>query len=217
MKNKILFGIIVLALVTGCNTNKSNRGATTRPADVNSLNSGLTCTTGQSNIGAIYDQNGLSLTNGASFEDRVKAFLSATINPTEIGTISSSATDPTGVRFQGVISLNSSGQVNLTSTKIKILVYDSNVLNSQYATNGQKYEPIPVEFTTAVEGRFDLTTGAGYVIFRDSYGEVRFEGKYDAQFFSGTVSFKNTQAVSGITVQSGALGQFYVARCGIIQ
>jgi hypothetical protein len=217
MKNKILFGFIVLALVTSCNTNKTNRGVTTRPTDINSLNTGLTCATGQSNIGAIYDQNGFSLTGGASFEDRVKAFLSATINPSEIGTISSSATDSTGVRFQGVISLATNGQVNLTSTKIEILVYDSYVLNSQYATNGQKYEPIPVRFTSAAEGRFDPTTGAGFVVFRDSYGEVRFDGKYDAQYFSGTVSFKNTQAVSGLTPQQGTLGQFYVARCGIIQ
>jgi hypothetical protein len=116
-----------------------------------------------------------------------------------------------------VISLATNGQVNLTSTKIEILVYDSYVLNSQYATNGQKYEPIPVRFTSAAEGRFDPTTGAGFVVFRDSYGEVRFDGKYDAQYFSGTVSFKNTQAVSGLTPQQGTLGQFYVARCGIIQ
>ena len=217
MKYKILVGFMILAFVTGCNNKKNSTGVNTRLNDVSTLNNlGLSCVNGSSNIGTIYDQNGgYSLTAG-SFEDRVKALLSATINPSEIGTISAGASDATGVRFQGNIKIDTSGQVVLASTKIKILVYDSYVLNSQYASDGKKYEAVPLEFTSAAEGRFD-NTGSGYVLFRDSYGEIRFDGQYDNQYFKGTVSFRNTQSVLGGTAAQGTLGQFYVARCGIIQ
>lgn len=218
MKYKILISFMILAFVTSCNNKNTNRGINTRLNEVGGvLNTGLTCTNGTSNVGTIYDSNGGFGMNGtASFEDRVKALLSATINPSEIGMISAGQSDPTGVRFQGVIKIDSNGQVNLASTNIKILVYDSYVLNSQYATDGKKYEAIPIEFTAATSGNFD-STGSGYVLFKDTYGEIRFDGKYDQQYFQGTVSFKNTQSVLGGTAAQGTLGQFYVARCGIIQ
>lgn len=217
MKNKILFGFMILAFITSCNKNNNDRGVNTRLNQVSNLNNmGQTCVNGNSNVGTIYDQNGgFSLTSG-SFEDRVKALLSATINPSEVGSISAGPSDSTGVRFTGTIKVESSGQVTLSATKIKILVYDSYVLNSQYAADGKKFEPIPIEFTSAAEGRFD-STGSGYVVFRDSYGEIRFDGQYDNQYFKGTVSFRNTQSVLGGTAAQGTLGQFYVARCGIIQ
>lgn len=218
MKYKILFGFMILAFVTSCNKKNTNRGVNTRLNELGgTLNSGLTCVNGNSNVGTIYDSNGgFSLNGTASFEDRVKALLSATINPSEIGTISAGQTDSTGVRFQGVIKIQSNGQLDLAATKIKILVYDSYVLNSQFAADGKKFEAIPIEFTSAAGGTFD-STGSGYVLFKDAYGEIRFDGKYDQQYFQGTVSFKNTQSVLGGTAAQGTLGQFYVARCGIIQ
>ena len=79
-----------------------------------------------------------------------------------------------------------------------------------------KYEPIPIEFTSATQGNFDAS-GSGFILFRDSYGEIRLDGQYDNQYFKGTVSFKNTQSVVGGTAAQGTLAQFYVARCGIIQ
>lgn len=213
----------MMAVLAGCKNNSSTpRGVSARNTQSGVVSpvfgTGVVCANGQSNIGTIFDQSGgFGGLGTASFEERVKALLSASVNPTEIGTISAGATDSTGVRFQGVIKLDAAGQVNLAQTKMKILVYDSYVLQSQYSTNGQKYEPIPIEFTSAVEGRFDVNSGSGYVLFRDEYGEVRFEGRFDAQYFSGNVSFKNTQSVLGGTAAQGTLGQFYVARCGIIQ
>ena len=93
MKYKILFGFMILAFVTSCNKKNTNRGVNTRLNELGgTLNSGLTCVNGNSNVGTIYDSNGgFSLNGTASFEDRVKALLSATINPSEIGTISAAA------------------------------------------------------------------------------------------------------------------------------
>lgn len=221
MKKNLILTILVMAVLAGCkNNSNSPRGVVSRNTGNGVVSpvfgAGVACANGQSNIGTIYDQSGGFGLGTTSFQDRVKALLSASVNPAEIGTISSGPTDTTGVRFQGVIKVDSAGQVTLASTRMKILVYDSYVLESQYSTNGQKYEPIPIEFTSAVEGRFD-STGSGFVLFRDQYGEIRFEGRFDAQYFSGTVSFRNTQAVGGGTAAQGTLGQFYVARCGIIQ
>lgn len=177
------------------------------------------CGQNLSSVGTIYDSagTGVSLYNTGTFEDRVKALLSATIAPEEVGQISSGPTDTTGVRFQGTIKVDANGKVVLASSKMLIKVYDSYVALSQYNTNGQKYEAIPIEFTAATEGQFNAQTGEGYVLFRDNYGDVRFDGKIDAQYFSGKVSFKNNVNVTGAAPAQAELGQFYVARCAIIQ
>lgn len=172
-----------------------------------------TCGQSVSPIGTIYDQGGqqVSLYNSGSFEDRVKAFLSATVNPTEVGQISSAPTDSTGVRFQGAIKLDQNGMVIPSQSKILIKVYDS------YMLQNSSYQAIPVQIDAASEGQFNMQTGAGYVVFKDQYGEIRFDGKIDAQYFSGVISFRNYATVTGGAPAQGQLGQFYVARCGIIQ
>jgi len=175
------------------------------------------CAQNVSPIGTIYDQGQQQATLYASgsFEDRVKAFLSATVNPTEVGQISSAPADSTGVRFQGTVKLDQNGMVISAQSKIIIKVYDS------YMLQNSSYQAIPVQIDPAnggaSEGQFNMQTGAGYIVFKDQYGEVRLDGKIDAQFFSGTMSFRNYSTVTGGTPAQGQLGQFYVARCGIIQ
>lgn len=176
-----------------------------------------TCVQNVSPIGTVYDQGQQqpNLYSSGSFEDRVKAFLSATVNPTEVGQISSAPTDSTGVRFQGTIKLDQNGMVVSAQSKILIKVYDS------YMLQNSSYQAIPVQIDGAnggsSEGQFNMQTGMGYIVFKDQYGEIRFDGKIDAQYFSGTMSFRNNASVAGGTPAQGQLGQFYVARCGIIQ
>lgn len=167
------------------------------------------CSSGQSAIGTIFDS---SYSNTISFEERVKNFLSATTAPSDVGTISSAASDySTGVRFQGMIKLDSSGRVVLGSSKISIKVYDSYVAS-------QGLNPIAVTINTASAGQFNLSTGVGYVTFKDAYGEIRFDGKIDAQYFSGTVSYTNsTTVVENASPSAGSLGQFAIATCGAVQ
>ena len=222
MKNVLLLTIIALTFV-GCNPNKESAKRTSgvRAATVAGTTNGTFtqsfCGNNLSSIGTIYDQGTqASLYSTGNFEARVKGLLSATIDPAEIGTISSSPNDQTGVRFQGTIKVESNGTVNLQQTKILIKVYDSFVLQS--ATDGSnQYQPIPIEFTSAAAGQFNMQTGSGYVIFRDQYGEVRFDGNLSGDYLSGQVSFANSANVTGGSAASGVLGQFYVARCGIIK
>lgn len=222
MKKVLLLTIMSLAFVA-CNPQKvqtlrtsGNRTASISGA-TNSTFTSNTCANNLSSVGTIYDQAGqqsLSLTT--SFETRVKGLLSATINPIDVGTISSAANDQTGVRFQGSIKVESNGSVNLQQTKILIQVYDSFVLQSAIDGSNQ-FQAIPIEFISAAEGQFNPQTGTGYVVFRDQYGEIRFDGNLSGDYFSGQVSFRNSVNVTGASAAQGVLGQFYVARCAIIK
>ncbi|WP_409477334.1 hypothetical protein [Pseudobdellovibrio sp. HCB154] len=220
MKKVVLLTLIALSFV-GCNPNKESSKRTSgnggRVATISGTTNGAFtqsyCGNNLSSVGTIYDQSSSFTSN---FEARVKGLLSATIDPSEVGTISAGANDQTGVRFQGTFKIESNGTVNLQQTKILIKVYDSYVLQS--ATDGSnQYQPIPIEFSSAAAGQFNMQTGSGYVVFRDEYGEVRFDGNLSGDYLSGQVSFVNTTNVTGGAAAQGVLGQFYIARCGIIK
>lgn len=230
MKKVILLGLLT-ALVS-CNPGKSNsdRAAITRAGtgSVTGAQNNVITSCGQSvsTYGAIYEQSYTvqTLNNiqySSSFQDRVKGLLSVLINPDEVGSISNMDNDSTGVRFQGTIKLDSSGNVVSAQSKLYLKVYDSYV--GQLDANGQKYAPIPISFENkngqSVTGNINLQTGVGTIIFRDQYGDIRFEGQSDnSGLFKGTVSYANTvTVVSGQSPSSGFLGQFYIARCAFIQ
>lgn len=223
MKKVILLSLIALVFV-GCNPQKESSKRTSGNARTQTI-SGTTngvfsqsyCGNNLSSIGTIYDQGtSASLYSTGNFEARVKGLLSATIDPSEVGQISSGPSDQTGVRFQGQIKIETNGTVNLAQSKILIKVYDSYVLQSAMDGSNQ-YQPIPIEFTSAAAGQFNMQTGSGYVVFRDQYGEIRLDGNLSGDYFSGQVSFTNSTNVTGGSAASGVLGQFYVARCGIIK
>lgn len=226
---KLFLLVPSLFLVIACNPKKTAvRGNFNRDAGgsiVGTFSGTNTCPQGVSGIGTIFDDGQMTQVSldsvSGNFESRVKALLSATTSPDEVGQISGSATDQTGVRFQGLVKLDAKGVVIGSQSKMLIKIYDSFVLSSQLDPNGTKYEPIAIEFLptsgSQIQGQFNLQTGEGSVSFRDSYGEVRFEGRMDAQTFSGVVKFQNTRNINGGSAASGTLGQFYVARCGLIQ
>ena len=172
-----------------------------------------TCAQNQFPIGTIFDSGSQqpSLYNTGTYESRVKSFLSATVNPQEIGQISGAQWENTGVRFQGVIKLDTAGNVIAAQSKIIITVYDSYLFQSTTA------QPIPVRIDTAAEGKFDPQTGVGYIVYKDKYGEVRLDGRFDAQSFGGTVSYKNYVSFDNSNPAQGQIGQFLIARCAIFQ
>ncbi len=214
---KMLILSLVSVLMVACNPKKDTtvRSATGLRTTGSGIVGGLTttCPQNQFPIGTIYDNGNQqpSLYNSGSYEARVKSFLSATVNPQEVGQISGAQWENTGVRFQGVIKLDATGKVQLAMSKLLIKVYDSYVLQSSGT------EPIPVSIDSASEGQFSPQTGVGYVVFKDQYGEVRLDGVYDAQNFSGTVTYRNYVSYNSSTPAQGQLGQFLIARCAIIQ
>lgn len=226
MKNILL--LIPLLVLVACNKGKDPVRASVQTNTGANIAGDFTltnqCPQGTSGIGAIFDSGptqGSLYTSAGTFEDRVKALLSANVAAGDVGQISGLENDSTGVRFQGVIKLDTAGNVIAANSKMLIKVYDSFILNSQLDPNGTKYDAIQIEFVpknnVQINGQFNLQTGEGYVSYRDAYGEVRFEGRLDAQTFGGVVKFQNTKNVNGGAAASGTLGQFKVARCGIIQ
>lgn len=224
MKNILL--LIPLLVFVGCDPKKSTVKANVQVATGATVAADFTlsnqCPQGTTGIGAIWDSgptDGSLYTTSGTFEDRVKALLSATVAAADVGQISGLESDATGLRFQGVVKLDANGNVIAANSKMLIKVYDSFV--GQTDASGAKSEAIQIEFLAAknaqITGQIDLKTGLGFVSFKDTYGEVRFEGRRDAQFFTGLVKFQNSRNVNGGTPAGGTLGQFKVARCGIIQ
>lgn len=226
MKKIILSAIVLLGLIA-CNNKQDNKrvntvarvasGTTTNANGTTNLTTGsitTSCPNTISPIGTIYGSTSSqpSLYDSGNFETNVKLFLSATVDPNEVGTISSNPSDNTGVRFQGIIKKDQNGNVTLNQSKIIIKVYDSLLLQNS------SLQAIPVEINGASSGQFNPSTGTGYIVFKDQYGEIRLEGRYDANSFSGTVSYVNyTTVIQNQSPASGQLGQFHIASCSIFQ
>lgn len=213
---KKLTVIIALTLLAACSPKKSgvkaNVGATTA-ATIGGVATGTQCvnTNSSTSTGYIYDNT----TNSFDFENRVKALLSATVNPAEVGSVSAMA-NGTGVGFTGLIKLDSSGNIVGAQSKLTITVHDSIWYMNQIDANKIKLNFDPATGST-ISGQFNVQTGDGFLSLKDQYGEVRFEGKIDAQNFSGTVKFQNATTVIGGSPASGTLGQFQIQRCAIFQ
>ncbi len=172
--------------------------------------------------GIIYEATAVNYAAGdatGSFEDRVKALLSASILPQNIGSISGQQSASTGMRFSGKIILDTNGNVLSSKSKITISVYDS-IWLSDYAINtgarGIDLSFDPTRAGHSITGQFNQQTGVGTLLLKDSYGEIRFEGKFDAQNFSGIVKFQNLVSVVG-AVTKGTVGDFSIPRCAITQ
>jgi hypothetical protein len=213
-KLTLILGLIILA---GCNPKKSSvKSATATTADVTSLTScsGMTAT----GPGVIYD----SSSTAYNFNNQVKALLSVTIDPNNVGFISYGANDPTGIRFTGRIKLDPSGNVVQAQSQVLISIYDSIWLNEK-AMNPSA-EEIKIQFSpsttgTTITGQISSAGGTNsFISFKDGYGEIRFENIVsNANNLSGTVRFQNSTNVTGGQPASGTLGQFFIQRCAFLQ
>lgn len=203
--------LIALTLLAACNPKKNSVQANVATIAGQPIGTQCVANNNASSVGTIYDSQG-----SFNFETQVKALLSATISPNDIGSISPQGNAQTGVRFNGLIKLDASGNVVAAQSRLTISVHDSIWLANQTAAN-----LIQVIFDqtkgSTISGQFNLTSGDGLLSLRDQYGEVRFQGKIDAQNFSGTVSFQNATSVVGGSPASGTLGQFFIQRCAILQ
>ena len=140
---KLFLLVPSLFLVIACNPKKSAvRGNFNRDAGgsiVGTFTGTNSCPQGVSGIGTIFDDGQMTQVSldsvSGSFESRVKALLSATTSADEIGQISGSATDQTGVRFQGLVKLDAKGIVIGSQSKMLINIISLYPLNSSYRVN----------------------------------------------------------------------------------
>lgn len=211
---KKLLVLLALTLLAACSPKKSSVKANIGvPATVtiSGVATGASCVNTSQNTGIITDNSA----NSYNFENQVKALLSATTNPAEVGSVSAQAYQ-TGVGFVGLLKMDANGNIVGTSSNLTITVYDSIWLANQTAANLIELKFLPANGST-LSGQFNVASGDGFLSVADKYGEIRFEGKIDAQNFSGTVRFTNLTTVIGGTPASGVLGQFQIQRCAIFK
>lgn len=219
---QLSFLVLLVAAFSACQPKKDTVRGQTNP-----LYNPINGVTGLGNIGVACAQSQTQSTMGAitdsmqpgTFSDRVKALLTATMYPQDVGTVGSSLGETTGVRFTGTVYLDANGNVNASSSNVKITVYDS-IWYTDYLTNPST-DGIPLDFNPSqgatLSGQFNVTSGQGYLLMKDSYGEIRFDGTITSQTFSGNVTFRNSANVTGQAAASGSLGQFTISSCGIIR
>lgn len=153
--------------------------------------------------------------NSARFEADVKGFVSATLDPQYLGTVSGDINAATGIDFLGGLRFNAQGQLEVESASLMIKIFDSYAKQSY---NGQVVQPYVIEFVGASAGMVDHQSRQFQVTFKDSYGSVTMQGSYDLNgLASGTVTYENFIAVDGYFPARGTLGSFRIATCGLIK
>ncbi len=177
----------------------------------------VSCSTKTDDLGLVYDEkkDGSSYST-LSFEQRVKGLVSATLDPSEIGSISGEKNfSRQYISMAGSFKFDNSGNLQVADTSVQLLINDS-LVGTKDAQN-VAIEPYSVGFSAATSGSIDRAAKTFKVIFQDSYGSITFQGTYDASMARGRVDYANTQAVSGSTPASGVLGAFYISTCALIQ
>jgi hypothetical protein len=214
--NQIMLGGIILAslTMTACGQKDDSAVRTagrTTGAGVTQNNVLLnsTCANPSMNWGKIFDPVASS-----QFESQVKGFVSATLDPQNLGSISGNINDKTGIDFAGTFKFDAQGQLVPGSSSVVIKIFDSFV---GQVYEGKTIEPYIIEFASATEGRLDRNTRQMSIKFKDNYGEIVFTGQYNASTVEGTVQFVNTTAVAGLQPARGTLGSFRAYTCALIK
>ena len=105
------------------------------------------CTTGP---GVIYNetQDGVSAYSSRSFQDRVGDFVSATLMPSDLGTVSGSKTSRKNyISISGKAKFAADGSIVVSQSNLAILIYDS--LVGTLDGNGEKITAYPVNINSA--------------------------------------------------------------------
>lgn len=170
-----------------------------------------TCGAQAQSTGKIFDAQ----SNSARFEADVKSFVSATLDPQYLGSVSGDINAATGIDFLGGLRFNAQGQLEVESASLMIKIFDS---YAKQTYNGQVVQPYVIEFVGASSGMIDHQTRQFQVTFKDAYGSVTMQGSFSQNgLASGTVTYENFIAVEGYFPARGTLGSFRIATCGLIK
>lgn len=213
--NKMMLGALVAIAFSMSACAKKDSGAvrvagrTTGTAVTQNTSAATTCGNASMSWGKIFDPYA-----SPQFESQVKSFVSATLDPQSLGSISGNINDKTGIDFSGVFKFDSAGNLIPSSSSLIIKIFDSYV---GQVYEGQTIVPYIVEFTNASDGVYNRTTRQLSVRFKDAYGEIVFTGQVNNQMVEGTVTYSNSVAVSGYQPAQGSLGSFRGYSCALIK
>lgn len=153
-----------------------------------------------------------------SFQQATEGFVSAFMNPNELGEVSGQAGRSTGVRFGGVIRVaggfdpgnsNNGTQIDEGASRLEVLVWDSE------ADQNESTPGILADQFRVVDYRLNNRTLS--VVFEDSLGTVTFEGTFDNNTYYGEVWYDNFEHVDGGTPESWTWGTFYIPVCDFFE
>ncbi len=189
----------------------SNTGSTS----CNNKWGGVTCLSGQNR-----DENFLGyLSNGSSKDG--------------IGSINCNPSNDSGVLINMTVALNgpfdpagnnSNLTVQIGSSQLEIAVFDSWIGDLRETGKGKgknttEITPIYAKFQ-ALSGEVDGNRVHLHFIYRGNNGQkdIRIEGTFDPNIFSGKISFHNEQLFNGsMPGASGPLGNFKIATCSVFK
>lgn len=202
--------------VTGGTTNPGTGGTSTTPTD------GLfveKCSNGSSAVGYVYD--GGVPTTGESFRDRVAGLVSASLDPQQLGDISGEEGGVTGIDFRLRLKSDGQGGIVATASHMQFMIFDS--LVGQLDSAGAQIVPYEITMTKTgdvqnrveVSGNVDQANRTFTVTFRDDYGNISLQGRWDGSVARGTITFENFRSYDNSTPRSGMLGSFAVPTCGL--
>lgn len=148
---------------------------------------------------------------GGSDIDRMsKVFLSPSIDPQYIGTISSGR-----VEIRGSIRVQQDGRVITQGSGIQLKFSDSFVGQIDPGTN-QEIQPIETSFISLSGGT--VYNGQVNLQFSDASGIIQIQGTWNQSALNGTITFQNNSVQpwtpGGLT--GGTLGTFSTETCNFI-
>jgi hypothetical protein len=149
--------------------------------------------------------------NQTQFEAQWKGLMAATMNPNQIGTISSFAGTKQGVHIQGGIRYNGAAisAADLATAQIRIAVWDS--LAGTTDGSGKIIPEYPIHMIGA---QGSVVGGVVQLTFADAYGTITLGGYITGGLLQGTLSFQNfTNPTGGALPNSGPLGAFTINVC----
>lgn len=155
------------------------------------------------------------------FYSAVQGLVSSTIDPYSLGAVSGDVNQNTGVWFWGDVRMaqgffnpngNQSAQINGAVAELRIVIWDS---FAGQTVNGARVPEYPIH----IRGASGTVQGnQASIIFQDGYGQIRLDGTYNANYFSGTISYANSRRYDGSTPgATSSLGSFYVPTCGFFR
>jgi hypothetical protein len=148
--------------------------------------------------------------SATSFEQQVKSLVSATLDPSQFGSIDgSSSSTQTCVAMEGSLNFDSSGNLETSQSSLKITIYDSYVALKSYPA-------YVINFSAGSSGQKDNSQKTFTAQFKDAYGEINISGSFASSPATGSITFQNYQNYKGGAGTSGTLGAFSVSSSSFI-
>ncbi len=154
---------------------------------------------------------GVATADVLSLTQRFKNFASASVDPKNLGTLTTELSSANPLMVQLVAPLGEDDKINLEEATIEFTAQDS--LSNLFDDNGNWVEPYKIRFDKMKSGDYDSKKPATW-FFSDEFGDVSIEWQLSSDStWIGTIKFENDKVVGLEEKQSGVLGVIKVAPC----